>query len=57
MPRSAISKEEVKRGWHGTRATFTPEKLTFPDKSLLKKINKNSWDKPDPWKKHTFLGD
>ena len=57
MPRSAISKEEVKRGWHGTRATFTPEKLTFPDKSLLKKINKNSWDKTDPWKKHTFLGD
>lgn len=51
------SKEEVKRGWHGTRATFTPEKLTFPDKSLLKKINKNSWDKTDPWKKHTFLGD
>ncbi len=51
------STDEIKRGWHGTRATFSPDKLCLPEINQLKKVNKNTWDKTDPWKKHTFLGD
>lgn len=51
------SKDEIERGWHGARATFSPEKLEFPDKGQLKILTNNKWDKNDPWIKHTFLGD
>jgi glycosyltransferase involved in cell wall biosynthesis len=51
------SEVEVKeRKWHGSRVTFTPEKLHFPDKKLLKIVQENEWDKTDIWTKHTFLG-
>ena len=52
------SRYEVEvKGWHGTRATFREEKLVFPSKHLLKCISTNSWDRSQPWAKHTFLGD
>lgn len=51
-----FSKKEVKeRGWHGARATFTPDKLNFPAKELLKTIETNIWDKSDLWENHTFM--
>lgn len=50
------SSTEIKeRGWHGSRATFTPDKLCFPNKGVLKNINSVIWDKTDVWKRHTFL--
>jgi len=49
-------KEHEERGWHGARMTFTPEKLHFPKRELLKRIDKNKvWDKSEIWKKHTFM--
>jgi len=51
-----FSKQEVEeRGWHGKRATFTPDKLNFPNKELLKIVGDGVWDKSDPWKEHTFM--
>lgn len=53
-----FSKQEIKeRGWHGKRATFSPDKVVFPDKTLLKKINSHPiiWDYSDVWKAHEFL--
>ena len=53
-----FSKKEIKeRGWHGKRAVFTPEKVRFPSKELLKIIKTEpvSWDRSDMWKSHDFL--
>ena len=51
-----FSKKEIEeRGWHGNRATFTPDKLTFPSKDELKIISGNSWDRSDICKQHTFM--
>lgn len=50
------STSEIKdRGWHGSRATFTAEKLCLPNKENLKNIKSGRWDKSDIWKRHTFL--
>lgn len=49
-------KEHKERGWHGARMTFTPDKLKFPEKELLKKIGeKGRWDTSEIWKNHTFM--
>lgn len=49
-------KEHKERGWHGSRMTFTPDKLNFPKKDTLKKYNKKElWDTSDIWLKHTFM--
>lgn len=40
-------KEINERGWHGSRVTFTPNKLIFPKKDLLKLLVSRSWDKSD----------
>ncbi|MGB5217988.1 MAG: ATP-binding cassette domain-containing protein [Smithella sp.] len=51
------SREEVEqRGWHGTRATFSADRLVLPSKRELKTISANGWDRSQPWAKHTFLG-
>lgn len=50
-------KEITERGWHGGRATFTPEKLSLPEKNILIKIKKGIWEKTNTWTKHTFLGE
>jgi glycosyltransferase involved in cell wall biosynthesis len=51
-----FSTEEItKRGWHGPRATFTPDKLTLPDKSILKEVKNNVLDKSDIWTNHSFM--
>lgn len=51
------SRQEVeKKGWHWPRATFTPEKLKLPERSLLKCIDSGVWDTSQPWNMHTFLG-
>lgn len=49
------SDEVTKKGWHGIRATFSPDKLCFPNKNLLKNIDNGIWDKSDKWIRHTFL--
>jgi glycosyltransferase involved in cell wall biosynthesis len=50
------SQSEIEeRGWHGPRATFTPDKLIFPSKQQLKSIETGFWDRSDVWTKHTFL--
>jgi lipopolysaccharide transport system ATP-binding protein len=43
------------RGWHGPRATFTPDKLKLPERQLLKCVDSGIWDTSQPWKAHTFL--
>lgn len=46
--------EELAKGMHGKRATFSPEKIKFPDRKDLKKVS-GEWDLSDPWTRHFFL--
>lgn len=48
--------EVEEKGWHGSRATFSEDRLVFPSKHELKIISTNDWDRSQPWAKHTFLG-
>ncbi|MGL5082747.1 MAG: glycosyltransferase [Microcoleaceae cyanobacterium] len=50
------SEADLSKGWMLDRANFTPEKLNFPSKNQLKRINESGiWDKSYPWTEHTFL--
>ncbi|MFM6189439.1 glycosyltransferase family A protein [Planktothrix sp.] len=47
---------ELAKGWMLDRARFTPDKLNFPSKSELKKLDPSGiWDRTEPWDKHHFL--
>lgn len=51
------SQQEIQdRAWHGSRATFAPEKLKFSSRGLLKCIDDGVWDLSEPWNSHKFLG-
>ncbi|MGF1493861.1 MAG: glycosyltransferase family A protein [Microcoleaceae cyanobacterium] len=50
------SKADLSLGWSLDRVNFTSEKLIFPDKSQLKKLDPSgTWDKSQPWTEHAFL--
>lgn len=49
------SAEIDERGWHGARPRFDPGMLKFPDKALLKRVDRGLWDKSDPWRTHSFM--
>jgi glycosyltransferase involved in cell wall biosynthesis len=56
MERIYSEYEVQEKGWHGSRATFSPHRLTLPNRGLLKCLDSDGWDKSQPWKTHTFLG-
>lgn len=47
--------EIEQRAWHGARPRFAPAMLSFPEKSLLKHLDRGCWDKSDPWGRHRFM--
>jgi glycosyltransferase involved in cell wall biosynthesis len=51
-----FSRTEVQeRGWHGSRAEFSPGRLRFPQAEKLKRVTPEGWDTSQPWREHTFL--
>ncbi|HEY9696912.1 MAG TPA: sulfotransferase [Trichocoleus sp.] len=52
-----FSKDNLSKGWGGSRVTFVPSQLNFPNRDQLKQFNNNyAWDKSDVWTVHTFIG-
>jgi glycosyltransferase involved in cell wall biosynthesis len=50
-----FSPEELRDGWHGKRATLTPDEIRFPDKKELQCYKEDGrWDDTIPWKRHFF---
>ena len=50
------SQSDTDMGWSYSRLFFSPDKLNFPSRKRLKKIDASGkWDKSEPWKTHDFL--
>jgi len=51
------SQSDLKKGWMLERAAFASDRLNFPAKARLKRLNnsEHNWNKSDPWVKHEIF--